>query len=51
VELGTPLSGIPGAVASISGDGGYTAFDSADPTVDPGDTNNTVDVFLRGPLF
>jgi hypothetical protein len=51
IHLGTPISGLPGAVASISGDGRYVAFDSADPTVVPGDTNNAIDVFLRGPLF
>jgi TolB protein len=39
------------AVASLSGDGRYVAFDSADPTVVSGDTNATIDVFLRGPLF
>lgn len=38
------------AVAALSGDGRFVAFDSADPGVVPGDTNTTVDVFLRGPL-
>lgn len=50
VDLGIPIAGTPGAVASLSGDGRYVAFDSADPTVVPGDTNNTIDVFLLGPL-
>ncbi len=38
------------AVAALSGDGRFVAFDSADPAVVPGDTNAVVDVFLRGPL-
>jgi hypothetical protein len=38
------------AVAALSGDGRFVAFDSDDPDVVPGDTNATVDVFLSGPL-
>jgi Tol biopolymer transport system component len=37
------------AVAAMSGDGRFVAFDSIDAGV-PGDTNGTVDVFLSGPL-
>jgi hypothetical protein len=36
--------------ASLSGNGRYVAFNSIDPNTVPGDTNGTIDVFLRGPL-
>lgn len=36
--------------ASLSGNGRYVAFNSIDPNAVPGDTNGTIDVFLRGPL-
>jgi RHS repeat-associated protein len=32
--------------ANLSGDGRFVAFQSADPNIAPGDTNNAVDVFL-----
>ena len=35
---------------SISADGRYVAFDSDASNLVPGDTNDTMDVFVRGPL-
>src|SRR4029453_14977391 len=46
VPLGTNIAGSP----AISGDGRFVAFVSADPGFTPGDTNGTVDVFVRDRL-
>ena len=45
---GAQSNGDIGAVAALSGGGGYVSFSSDAPNLVPGDTNNDLDVFLRG---
>jgi hypothetical protein len=50
IGAGTATDPFNWSGGQISGDGQWAAFASAGGSVVPGDTNGTVDVFLRGPL-
>ncbi len=50
IGAGTATDPFTWSGGQISGDGQWAAFASAGGSVVPGDTNGTVDVFLRGPL-
>ena len=50
IGAGTAIDPFTWNGGEISGDGRWAAFASGGGSIVPGDTNATVDVFLRGPL-